>query len=214
MDNQKKLTRREREKLAHRQEIIEAAERVFIRNGFVNTTIEQIATEAEFSVGSIYKFFENKEQLCQSVMDNIIHEFSIVFENEIMTNPNPVDALVALIRLRLQHVDKHGRFFRLLMESKPGCRVMPDMAIPERWSGIYDEYIKKVADIFKKAMDKGLIRKMNPLHTAVSMEGVINSFIAFWDRNNFTASIEERRQIIKENFLKNILIERRKKTII
>lgn len=214
MDNQKKLTRREREKLAHRQEIIEAAERVFIRNGFVNTTIEQIATEAEFSVGSIYKSFENKEQLCQSVMDNIIHEFSTVFENEIMTNPNPVDALVALIRLRLQHVDKHSSFFRLLMESKPGCRVMPDIAIPERWRGIYDEYLKKVADIFKKAMAKGLIRKMNPLHTAVSMEGVINSFIAFWDRNDFTASIEERGQIIKENFLKNILIERRKKTII
>lgn len=214
MNNQKKLTRRERERLAHRQEIIEAAERVFIRNGFINTTIEQIAAEAEFSVGSIYKFFESKEQLCQSVIDNIIHEFTTVFENEIMIESSPVDALVALIRLRLQHVDKHGRFFRLLTETKPGCRIMPDMAIPERWRSIYDEYLKKVATIFKKAMDKGLIRKMNALYTAVCMEGVINSFIAFWDRNNFTSSIEERYQIIKDNFLKNILIERRGKTII
>jgi AcrR family transcriptional regulator len=213
MNSQKKMSRREREKLAHRQEIIEAAERVFVKNGFVNTTIEQVAQEAEFSVGAIYKFFENKEQLCQSVVDNIINEFSIAFEKEILVQPNPVDALISLIKLRLYHVEKHGGFFRHLMELKPGARVLPDMAIPERWRGVYDEYLKKLSGIFQKAIDKGWIRKTNPLHAAVAMEGVINSFIAFWERNNFKGSLEERVQTIKDNFLKHILLERRKAII-
>jgi len=213
MNNQKKLSRREREKLVHRQQIIEAAERVFVKNGFVNTTIEQVAREAEFSVGTIYKFFENKEQLCQSVVDNIINEFSTAFEKQILVKSNPLDALIALIKLRLYHVEKHGGFFRHLMELKPGARVIPDMAIPERWRGVYDEYLKKLARIFQKAINKGWLRKMNPLHTAVAMEGVINSFIAFWERNNFKGSLEERVQTIKDNFLNHILAERRKTVI-
>ena len=46
-----------------RNRIITAATEEFANNGFENTSIQQIAKKSNISVGSIYKYFENKESL-------------------------------------------------------------------------------------------------------------------------------------------------------
>ena len=48
------IPRREREKLAHRQDILDAASRVFAHKGFFNATLDEVAHEAEFSKGALY----------------------------------------------------------------------------------------------------------------------------------------------------------------
>jgi len=67
-NNNEKLTRREREKLAHRQEILDAATRIFAQKGFFNATLDEIAQEAEFSKGALYLYFSNKEDLLHSII--------------------------------------------------------------------------------------------------------------------------------------------------
>lgn len=61
-------TRREREKAAHRSEILQAAVKVFARKGFAAATIEEIAQEAEFSKGAVYLHFASKEELLSTVL--------------------------------------------------------------------------------------------------------------------------------------------------
>jgi hypothetical protein len=87
---------------------------------------------------------------------------------------------------------------------------MPDSAIPESCRGVYDVYLQQVAGLFKKAMAKGWIRKMDPLGAAIGMEGVFNAFVAFWDRHEATLSLEERTQRVKDNFLRLVLTDKRK----
>ncbi len=55
--------RREREKQQRRNDILDAAERLFFSKGMEKTTMNQVATEAEFSKGTIYLYFKNKEEL-------------------------------------------------------------------------------------------------------------------------------------------------------
>jgi TetR/AcrR family transcriptional regulator len=55
--------RKEREKEKRREEIIEVAERLFLSQGFEDTTMDQIANEAEFSKGTLYNYFESKDDL-------------------------------------------------------------------------------------------------------------------------------------------------------
>lgn len=62
------LTRREREKIAHRREIMEAGIKVFARKGCIPATLEEVAQEAGFSKGGIYLYFESKEDLLYSVV--------------------------------------------------------------------------------------------------------------------------------------------------
>jgi len=63
--------RREREKQMRRQSILSAAEILFAHNGYRKTKIEDIAEKAEVSVGTVYGYFQNKEELLAAVLDDI-----------------------------------------------------------------------------------------------------------------------------------------------
>src|SRR5512139_1474539 len=63
-----KLPRREREKLRQRQEMISAARDLFSRKGYHNVSMHEIAERAEFAIGTLYKFFENKEDLYRALL--------------------------------------------------------------------------------------------------------------------------------------------------
>lgn len=52
-----------------RTRIIQSARRVFGRSGLVSATIEQIATEAEVGVATVYRHFGDKEHLVWAVIE-------------------------------------------------------------------------------------------------------------------------------------------------
>ena len=58
-----KISRKERETQLRRQIILEAAEKMFLSEGYEETTMDEIANEAEFSKGTVYKYFVSKDEL-------------------------------------------------------------------------------------------------------------------------------------------------------
>jgi AcrR family transcriptional regulator len=73
--------RKEREKERRRQQIIVAAKKVFSEKGFNKATMEDIATEAELSPGTLYLYFKNKEELYASLSLRILQYLSIRVEH-------------------------------------------------------------------------------------------------------------------------------------
>jgi len=55
--------RKEREKQQRKEEIINAAEKVFFSKGFGLATMDDIAEEAELSKGTLYLYFKSKDDL-------------------------------------------------------------------------------------------------------------------------------------------------------
>lgn len=60
--------RKEREKLARKKAILDAARKVFFKKGFHATTMDHIAEVAELSKGSLYLYFPTKEELYLSIL--------------------------------------------------------------------------------------------------------------------------------------------------
>jgi AcrR family transcriptional regulator len=60
--------RRQREKLARRQQILDAARDLFFAKGFESTTVEEIAIRTELSKGAIYLHFPSKEEIYITLM--------------------------------------------------------------------------------------------------------------------------------------------------
>lgn len=65
--------RRERERARHRAEILAAALHEFARRGFADTSMLGVADRAEFAVGTLYKFFRNKEDLYAAVIEETLN---------------------------------------------------------------------------------------------------------------------------------------------
>ncbi len=64
--------RKKREKERRRQEILAAAREIFSGKGFNSATMEEIASKAELSPGTLYLYFKNKEELHTSLSIDIL----------------------------------------------------------------------------------------------------------------------------------------------
>lgn len=62
-DKKGRKSRKERERERHRNEIVKAAEDLFISQGYEETTMKEIAQNAEFAKGTLYNYFDSKEDL-------------------------------------------------------------------------------------------------------------------------------------------------------
>ena len=144
------LSRKERERLAHRNEILDAAERVFVARGYDGATVEQVAQEADFAVGTLYNFFDSKAKLLEEVMMKLArHAFTLAVQ-KVFNDPDPKKALDALIELRLRPPKEHRDFGRVLIEmfrSAPGGFAG---SLPDSCREIYARYTERVVGIIKK----------------------------------------------------------------
>jgi AcrR family transcriptional regulator len=59
----------QRRPAARRDELLDAAQRLFTRNGLAQTSVADIAAEARVAKGSVYRYFESKETLLGAMKD-------------------------------------------------------------------------------------------------------------------------------------------------
>ncbi len=67
--------RKQQERHARRRRIQRAARTVFAEKSYAKASIEQIAREAQLSVGAIYLYFRSKEDLYVSLLEETLEQF-------------------------------------------------------------------------------------------------------------------------------------------
>jgi AcrR family transcriptional regulator len=63
MEDTGKISRKEREKLRREQEIVDAAEKIFVERGYEGASMDAIASKSEYTKRTVYQYFLNKEDL-------------------------------------------------------------------------------------------------------------------------------------------------------
>ncbi len=90
--------RRKREATALRQKIVDAALQVFADEGYERVSMRKIAARIAYSPTTIYRFFDNKEELLWAIGADTYRELSIAFERVKAAGSPPLATLRALIR--------------------------------------------------------------------------------------------------------------------
>ncbi|MFA5979944.1 MAG: TetR/AcrR family transcriptional regulator [Pseudomonas sp.] len=90
---------RERQKAERRQAISKAAIELFERQGFQNTTIEQIASQAGVSPPTVFKYFGNKQEIILEILHHADQRAIIDTRSRIHEIDDPVEALCHLEHL-------------------------------------------------------------------------------------------------------------------
>jgi AcrR family transcriptional regulator len=90
------MTRAERQRRT-RDELVDAAERLFSKQGFHATSIDALAAEAGFTKGAVYSNFESKEDLFFAVYERRVDRRVEQMEAAVRGAPTLQEALVGLI---------------------------------------------------------------------------------------------------------------------
>jgi AcrR family transcriptional regulator len=100
--------RREQRRVEHqdlsRAQLLDAAEEVFGRKGFYATTLKEVAELAGFSVGSVYSFFANKDDLFRQVYLRRGNEFMPALRAIIESRSPAIDVLHDVVRFQVQFI--------------------------------------------------------------------------------------------------------------
>ena len=168
-------------------EILEAATKSFTLFGYKATTVEQVAKIANVGKGTVYNFFENKQQLLHFVVKNLIGEM----RNEADKTINPDDSFMknahnGLMRM-LQFRDRHLLFAKLIEEER-------QLATPEvclMLGEIEDEIVSYVANRIQTGIEKDEIIDCDPKQVAYLLLKAYKAFIVDWQATYGEAMDEE-----------------------
>ena len=101
-----------------RDQLLLVGRRVFARDGFVNMRMSDVANEADISLGGLYRYFENKEDLFEKVIGDIHDELYVASQpREHHFAEDPYAALLEANRGYLRHYYDHRDVMRALIEA-------------------------------------------------------------------------------------------------
>ena len=174
-------SRREREREAHRQQIIAVAEAVFCANGFERTTIEMVAKQAEFSVGSIYNFFEGKKDLFRKVFLSVAEQrIQSIHEATAPLLDRPWEALRAFVGTWIDYSSRHGEFLRTAFSAvaSGGTRNRPREAPPPEFQRAFQGYRNELRTVCAGVLKAPDARDdLSVDEAAVIVEGIVREFL-------------------------------------
>jgi len=98
--------RRERERKMRKNQILGAARELLADNGIAGTSMNQIAERAELSVGTVYIYFKNKEDLYASLQEEGLDLLYDSITKAVEKGGTPLDKLRQIARAYLKFSEK------------------------------------------------------------------------------------------------------------
>jgi AcrR family transcriptional regulator len=148
--------RRKRERDNRRNAILKAARKLFFERGFKTVTVESIARKAELSKGSIYLYFNSKEEIYTQILLNDIDKFHEHFTDLLQNSPTASEALIRFTSIYVDLFLNDRELFRILMTFMLHTS---DMNLPEELNSRIIKSTNKnviiIEDIFKYGIDRG-----------------------------------------------------------
>jgi len=183
--------RRQRERQQRLQTILAAAGTLFAREGYHRTGMERIADEAEVSVGTVYFYFKNKEDLLVKLLDEIGYTLRNLLGTEFKNADGTLEGLqragmVFFEDFCPRHPDQIALMFR---ESVGQSEV-----VEARRKKIFD---KLTADL--KAALKSVAGKLGPFQSPIAEDVMAASILGMFERLAYHYLIwQDRRDLLGE----------------
>ena len=176
-----KLSRREREKLRQRQEILDAALELFSEKGYHNVSMHEIAEKAEFAIGTLYNFFKNKEDLYKTLIIEQANRFHEALTKAVEEADDEIEKLRNYVKAKSTVFMENVRVIRLYFAETRGASFNIKAGLDNEIRKRYQEFLHTLAAIFESGIEKKRFRKIaDPYHLAVALDSLCNSFLFLW----------------------------------
>ena len=163
------LTRRERERQRHRREILAAALEVFSRKGFEGATMAEIARQAEFAVGTLYKFFKDKQALYRALLLDSAREFERELLAALDAPGTEIEKIERYIETKARVILRHIPAARLYFAQSAGTFISPLMGFDRELRAMYARLFERLVSVMRVGMRKKMLADLPPRALALGL---------------------------------------------
>ena len=171
----KKLSRREREKLWQRHEMLDAALELFSEKGYHNVSMHEVAERAEFAIGTLYKFFKNKEDLYRALVMEKSTEIFDALSAPLSEDGDTQAVLENYLENRAKISAEIAPLLRLHMAIAQGLRFNVNTEVEKEHRKLHEQHISTLAVVMKEGIRKEVLRELDPTTMAIALDGLARS---------------------------------------
>ena len=150
------ISKREREKIQTRSDILSAARRFFFEIPYDNVLMSDIAKELELAKGTLYFHFKNKQSLYFEIVIegmNILHEILQKAKDKASTG---LDQILSMAEAIYSYMSSYGDYYKLNLASRsPRFQTMMQQGKIEN-IGEYVELTQKLFGMIESSIRLGL----------------------------------------------------------
>lgn len=106
--------RREREKVRRNNEIVDAAETVIFEKGMANTTMEDIAREAELGKATIYGYYKSKDEILLAINERALNKLAELFRNAAHLGRNGFEKVYLIGKSYFAFSEDYANYYNLI----------------------------------------------------------------------------------------------------
>jgi AcrR family transcriptional regulator len=171
--------RKEREKEQRRNDIIDAAEKIFFEKGMELATMDDVAKEAELSKGTLYLYFNSKDDLLHAIIHRGLLIMKEMFTEAFNSKEIGLEKVSAVGDSYFEFSRKYPNYFRIMLFHKHPENHKPEenpnlMACAEQG----DRSLDVVAKAVEVGIEDGTIRSdVNPMEVAVILWAQSNGIV-------------------------------------
>lgn len=195
--------RKKREKEGRRRQILSAAKLLFSNHGFHQTTMEEIANEAELSPGTLYLYFKSKDELFAELSLNVIRYLIMRLENLRNEKNMAVERRLAGVKDILQDVCTFDSFI-LVNALKLQSNDMLKKLSPRLLNELQKETCRiagHLSDIFKDGINEGAFLDKRPdMFTGILWAVFSGAVLLNEIQGSFASSPNDLPQILENAF--------------
>jgi AcrR family transcriptional regulator len=172
-----------------RQTILKAARTIFLRHGYTESKMSDIAKKAKVAPGTLYLYFPSKESLANSIGEEVFARLLREFSDTVVNLEKPSD-IDDLVRWATNVGDEERQLLVLLKLAGEG----------EVHGSYKREFRNRLADLLTETMKKEHVRSYPAMHLAdivISILGGIFKACILSDKNDVEVTRDASAKLLK-----------------
>lgn len=194
------LSRVERRKARTNRRLLEVARQLFSEKGIYWAKIEDITELADQGKGTFYKYFDSKEAIIRTLLEEGLDELSAKTEQAVGNASSGSKVLSAAIEARVDFFLEHPDYLLLFHQVRGMMQLKVDVAKELR--DIYDAHLRRLAQLVKPAVTAGGAGAARDIATAIAAytSGLLTYHVLFEGQ----ASVRLRRKYFVDALVRSL----------
>lgn len=181
--------------------ILDASVKIFARRGYHRSRVADIAREAGVADGTVYIYFENKEDILVSVFQHLMYEFVEGLTKELRECQDPEEKIETIIRYHLATLGSNPDQARV---TQVELRQI-DQTINQGISEPLIKYFQLIEEVIEEGKEKGHYRHDINTRTARKVIfGAIDEVVTCWIMSNNPYNLLDLQQPVFELLVKGL----------
>ncbi|MCB9577217.1 MAG: TetR/AcrR family transcriptional regulator [Polyangiaceae bacterium] len=186
----------------YREAILEAAERAFLGAGYHQAKMSDVAREAGVSIGTLYNYFDSKEQVFSSLVEAGRAEFLAALD-VVDPSVSPLERAFAIVRSAMDHIEERGELFAMYVQAGVVSEGDIGRVLGEHHETAYMQYLQILESALAEAQTQSMLRGDVPAAIlAGSLAGNVNAVVFRWMRSDRSTRLMDDCEIALDLFLR------------